>query len=79
MGGDDELIGSMATEHLVEIGCRTIAHVGGSKVSPARGRLEGYKKTLAKHHMSPGPNYIAVGESSIIALTKRATNRRRNC
>jgi LacI family transcriptional regulator len=63
VGGDDELIGSMATEHLVEIGCRTIAHVGGSKVSPARGRLEGYKKTLAKHHMSPGPNYIAVGES----------------
>jgi LacI family transcriptional regulator len=63
VGGDDELIGAMATEHLIEIGCRTIAHVGGSKVSPARGRLEGYKKTLAKHHMSPGPNYVAVSES----------------
>ena len=63
VGGDDELIGAMATEHLIEIGCRTIAHVGGSKVSPARGRLEGYKKALAKHHMSPGPNYIAVSES----------------
>ena len=63
VGGDDELIGSIATEHLVEIGCKHIAHVGGAKVSPARGRLEGYKKTLAKHHMSPGPNYIAMGES----------------
>jgi len=63
VGGDDELIGAMATEHLIEIGCRTIAHVGGSKVSPARGRLEGYKKALVKHHMSPGPNYIAVSES----------------
>lgn len=58
VGGDDELIGVIATEHLIEIGCRTIAHIGGSKVSPARGRLEGYKKTLAKHRLSLGPEYI---------------------
>jgi LacI family transcriptional regulator len=58
VGGDDELIGVIATEHLIDVGCRTIAHIGGSRVSPARGRLEGYKKTLAKHRLTLGPEYI---------------------
>jgi LacI family transcriptional regulator len=58
VGGDDELIGVIATEHLIEVGCKTIAHIGGAKITPARGRLEGYKKTLAKHRLALGPEYI---------------------
>jgi len=63
VGGDDDLIGVIATEHLIEIGCKTIAHIGGAKVSPARGRLEGYKKTLLKHGMSLGPEYIVTHDT----------------
>jgi LacI family transcriptional regulator len=58
VGGDDELIGVMATEHLIEVGCKVIAHIGGAKITPARGRLEGYKKTLAKHRLAFGPEYV---------------------
>jgi LacI family transcriptional regulator len=63
VGGDDELIGAMATEHLIQIGCKTIAHIGGSKVSPARGRLEGYRQALAKHGLSLGPEYIVTNDT----------------
>ena len=49
IGVDDELVGCLATEHLIEIGCRRIAHIAGARVSSAVGRLEGYKRTLAKH------------------------------
>jgi LacI family transcriptional regulator len=58
VGVDDELVGTIATEHLVEIGCRTIAHIGGLRISPAFGRLAGYKLALAKHGLSRGPEYV---------------------
>jgi len=40
VGVDDELVGRMATEHLLERGCRCIAHIRGPQVSTAAGRLE---------------------------------------
>jgi LacI family transcriptional regulator len=58
VGVDDELVGTIATQHLVDVGCRTIAHVGGMRISPAIGRLAGYKHVLAKHGLSLGPEYI---------------------
>jgi LacI family transcriptional regulator len=63
VGMDDELVGSIATEHLIAIGCRTVAHIGGSHISPARGRLEGYARTLASHGMAPGPEYIVTNDT----------------
>jgi LacI family transcriptional regulator len=62
VGVDDELVGFTATEHLIAIGCRTIAHIGGARLSPARGRLEGYKQALAKHYLALGPEYIEVSD-----------------
>src|ERR1700690_2097538 len=58
VGVDDELVGKLATEHLVDIGCRTIAHIGGTRISPAFGRLTGYKQVLAKHGLQCRPEYI---------------------
>jgi LacI family transcriptional regulator len=49
VGMDDRRIGQLATEHLVDVGCRRIAHIGGAEVSTARDRLEGYRQTLRKH------------------------------
>jgi len=62
VGVDDELVGRIATEHLVEIGCRTIAHIGGLRISPALGRLAGYKHVLAKHGLQVGAEYIGTHE-----------------
>ena len=58
VGIDDVLAGTMATEHLIAIGCKVIAHLGGSDVSTARERKEGYLATLAKHGLSLPRDYV---------------------
>jgi LacI family transcriptional regulator len=59
VGADDELIGVLATEHLIEIGCKRIAHLRGPETSPSIGRLNGYQKALAKHKFNSVPEYIS--------------------
>jgi LacI family transcriptional regulator len=49
VGTDDVAAGFMATEHLINIGKRRIAHIGGELISTSVGRLKGYKKALQKH------------------------------
>lgn len=63
VGVDDVAAGALATEHLIEQGCKRIAHIRGPEVSTAVGRLEGYKSALAKHGMSPLPGYVEQGRS----------------
>jgi len=48
IGVNDVEVGLMATRHLIEQGCRQIAHIRGPEVSTARGRLEGYRQALAE-------------------------------
>src|SRR5260370_27418269 len=60
VGVDDEAVGMMATEHLIETGCRRLAHIGGPQVSTALGRREGFCKALARHGLPiPDPHMIA--------------------
>jgi len=40
VGIDDEAAGMLATKHLIEVGCKAIAHIRGPQTSPALGRLE---------------------------------------
>jgi LacI family transcriptional regulator len=42
VGVDDAAAGELATAHLIEAGCRRIAHIGGPKVSTALGRVAGF-------------------------------------
>jgi LacI family transcriptional regulator len=49
VGMDDRRIGQLATEHLIETGCRRIAHITGSGVSTATDRLLGYRQVLARY------------------------------
>lgn len=58
VGVDDEAVGVMATSHLIEEGCRRIAHIRGPEVSTATGRLEGYRRALAVYNMTPLPGHI---------------------
>lgn len=46
VGVDDELVGRMATQHLIEQGCRRIAVISAAS-STARSRLDGYRQALA--------------------------------
>jgi len=51
VGIDDVAAGRLATQHLVSVGCRRIAHIRGPAVSTALGRLEGYIQALAANHL----------------------------
>jgi LacI family transcriptional regulator len=48
VGTDDVLVGDMATEHLIRVGCRKIAYIGGKHVSTSEGRLKGYRNALKR-------------------------------
>ena len=77
VGVDDAAVGVLATTHLIEQGCRRIAHIRGPEVSTAIGRLEGYKQALATHQMTPlaghmvsiGPSGDHVGDKAGYAAT----------
>ena len=58
VGINDVTAGIQATTHLIEIGCKTIAHIAGSGVSTALDRKAGYSMTLAKHGLSLAPQYL---------------------
>ncbi len=59
VGVDDEAVGALATEHLIEIGCNRIAHLRGPETSTGTGRLKGYLNTLAKHRLKFLPDYVS--------------------
>lgn len=58
VGVDDQYVGLIATEHLIQCGCRQIAIICSSGLSPAVGRLEGYRRALEKHGIAVRPDYI---------------------
>jgi LacI family transcriptional regulator len=47
VGSDDVMVGQMGTAHLIEIGRRRIAHIGGKVTSPSVDRRTGYRRALA--------------------------------
>jgi LacI family transcriptional regulator len=60
IGVDDELVGRLATAHLADIGCRRIAHIAGTGVSSATGRLAGYRLALQERGIAlPGEYTIS--------------------
>ena len=52
----------MATEHLIEQGCRRIAHLRGPANSAGIGRLRGYRRALAKHQLGATADYLVSGQ-----------------
>jgi len=64
VGVKDEEIASLATTHLIEQGCRRIAHIRGPATPPGTGRLRGYTRALAKRGLKARPEYVVVGQYS---------------
>jgi len=64
---NDEVKGGfLATEYLIKKGHKRIALIDGFLYkSPARGRLEGYKKALNKYRISLDESIISVGDINI--------------
>jgi LacI family transcriptional regulator len=62
VGSDDVKVGEMATRHLIEIGRKRIAHIGGKNTSPSFDRLRGYRNALAEGRFAASENYIIVRE-----------------
>jgi LacI family transcriptional regulator len=58
VGTDDEEIGRMATRHLIERGCRRIAHIAGRPLTPGAGRLKGYRDALAEAQISLPDSFV---------------------
>lgn len=58
VGTDDVAVGRMATEHLLENGCRRIAYVGGEHVSTAIERLNGYRAALTAAGLPVANDYV---------------------
>jgi LacI family transcriptional regulator len=61
VGADDEEIGALATGHLIEQGCRRIAHLSGPGTPNSKGRLRGCRRALAKHGLRLPTEYIVCG------------------
>jgi LacI family transcriptional regulator len=58
VGVDDEAVGMLATQHLIDIGCKRIAHIRGPETSPGIQRMEGYKRALVQRGVKLVPEYI---------------------
>jgi LacI family transcriptional regulator len=58
VGADDEAIGQLATRHLIERGCRRIAHIAGPPLTPGVGRLKGYRDALGAAGITLPDSYV---------------------
>lgn len=58
VGVNDEEVGYMATTHLIAMGCRRIAHIGGPAISTAIGRLLGFRRALEDAGHSYDPAFV---------------------
>ena len=71
VGVDDEAVGMLATRHLIDIGCKRIAHVRGPETSPSIGRLEGYKRALARAGLKAIDDHIITERKGDVGTKQR--------
>ena len=63
VGSDDYTAGKLATEHLIAVGCKRIAHIRGPENSTGRRRLKAFQDTMAKHNFALPAEYIVEARS----------------
>ena len=71
VGVDDEVVGKMATKHLLSIGCERIAHIRGPETSTGNRRLEGYRQTLMKAGKRVLDDYVIAEQRGDIESRQR--------
>src|SRR5262245_31241591 len=55
---DDERVGVLATAHLLDVGRRAIAHIGGPPIVHAKRRERGWRETLAARGVEPAEEWF---------------------
>jgi LacI family transcriptional regulator len=71
VGADDLAAGFLATQHLIDIGCKRIAHVRGPETSPGIQRLEGYKRALGQNGRNVVDEYIIFEAKGDVGTRRR--------
>jgi LacI family transcriptional regulator len=55
---DDERVGVLATSHLIDLGRKAIAHIGGPAITHAKRREKGWRETLKARGIKPAPDWF---------------------
>ena len=63
VGVDNEAVGRLATEHLIQAKCKRIAHIRGRENSVGNQRQEGYKRALQAHGRRVIADYIVAQDT----------------
>jgi LacI family transcriptional regulator len=59
VGTDDRKAGELATQHLIDTGCKRIAYIGGAAVlSPTSDREEGFRAAIARSGMRVSAKHV---------------------
>jgi len=58
IGADNTELGRMATAHLIETGCRRMAHITCAHISTAATRAAGYRAALKRHGLPALPGHV---------------------
>jgi len=58
VGIADEAAGRLATSHLLDIGCKRVAHIRGRENSTGIGRFEGYRRALLDRGLPCPEDYV---------------------
>ena len=58
---DDERVGVLATSHLIAVGRRAIAHIGGPAIVHAKRREKGWRDALRAHDIRPAAEWVVRG------------------
>jgi LacI family transcriptional regulator len=74
VGVDDEAVGRIATSHLIDIGCKRIAHIRGPETSPGIRRMEGYKSALTQGGLKILDDYIITERKGDIDTKQRGAD-----
>jgi LacI family transcriptional regulator len=71
IGVDDQAVGRLATQHLLDIGCKRIAHIRGPETSTGVRRLEGYKQALVQAGLKVIDDYIITERKGDVETKQR--------
>jgi LacI family transcriptional regulator len=58
---DDEMVGRLATAHLIEQGRKGVAHIAGPSIVHAKRRADGYRAALKEHGVRLRPEWMVRG------------------
>lgn len=70
VGTNDESAGYLATEHLIEQGCKVIAHIRGREISPGVKRFAGYRRALQTKEI-PFSDSLVIRPSTVDVNTEK--------